>query len=661
MVYYLHRNNTKTMKSISILILLVLSIHLYAQNNDRNLMTLNNSMESLSETILEPEEWVFYPADASEWQKRVPVSVFKKQIEVAEKLLGKDWPILKASVFLEYERNGNRKNYQDISFERRRALSALVLAEMLEGKNRFLDDIINLVWAICEETYWGIPAHVKLQETGSGLPDVETPSVDLFAAETGALLAWTDYIIGDKFDEVNPFIRQRIYYETNRKIHVPYLKTKGYRYMGYNKLERRPNNWNPWINSNIMASALLLEKDKVKRAEIIYKTLEVLDNYLNPHPDDGGCDEGPSYWGRAGASVYDCLSLVDLATGHKLNHFNESLIVNLGTYVYKAYIGNGYFLNFADAGMKANHSPVLLYQYGKSINSPTMMEMAAYVGEEKDLRNSEFKGSLGRAIPGLYYVSEVLKQTAKEPLVSDFWLPDIQVMGGRDQEGSTEGLYLAAKGGHNEESHNHNDIGNFVVFSDGEPAIIDIGVETYTRKTFGPNRYDIWTMNAAHHNLLPTVNGIMQQNGMEFKATNSKYKATAKKITFSLDISSSYPDGAGISSWHKEFTYTKGKSIVLEEKYQLSKNEKEIESYLMTCRKPELKDDGTIILPSYKSTDKKVRIKYDAKLFDVKLETNVLNDRKLKSSWEKGELYRIVFTMKNRNLSGKIKWEIELI
>lgn len=649
------------MKSISILILLVLSIHLFAQNNERNLMTSNNSVESLSETILEPEQWVFYPTDASEWQKIVPGSIFNKQIEVAEKLLGKDWPILKASVFLEYERNGNRKNYQDISFERRHALSALVMAEILEGENRFLDDIINLVWAICEETYWGIPAHVNLQETGRGLPDVETPSVDLFAAETGALLAWTDYMIGDKFDEVNPFIRKRIYYETNRKIHEPYLKIKAYRYMGYNKSERRPNNWNPWINSNVMASALLLEKDKVKRADIIYKTFEVLDNYLNPHPADGGCDEGPSYWGRAGASVYDCLSLADLATGHKLNHFNESLIVNLGTYVYKAYIGNAYFLNFADAGMKASHSPVLLYQYGKAINSPTMMEMAAYIGEKKDLKNSVFEGSLGRAIPGLYYVSEVLKQTAKEPLVSDFWLPDIQVMGGRDKKESTEGLYLAAKGGHNEESHNHNDIGNFVVFADGEPAVIDIGVETYTRETFGPNRYDIWTMNSAHHNLLPTINGTMQQNGMEFKATNLKYETTAKKITFSLDISSSYPDSAGINSWHKEFTYTRGKSIVLEENYLLSKNEKEIESYLMTCRKPELKDDGTIILPPYKGTDKKVRIKYDAKLFDVELETNVLKDRKLKSSWEKGELYRIVFTMKNRNLSGKIKWEIELI
>lgn len=208
-------------------------------------------------------------------------------------------------------------------------------------------------------------------------------------------------MLGEKLDKVNRFIRKRIYYETNRKIHQPYLKATQYKYMGYNKSIRRPNNWNPWINSNVMLSALLLEKDKVKRAEVMYKIFEVLDNYLNPHPADGGCDEGPGYWGAAGASVFDCLSVVDLATDHKINLFTDPLIVNLGTYVYKAYIGNGYYLNFADAGMNARHSPILLYRYGKAINSEVMMDMAAYFGEFQDLKDYEFGGSLGRAIPGV--------------------------------------------------------------------------------------------------------------------------------------------------------------------------------------------------------------------------------------------------------------------
>lgn len=88
----------------------------------------------------------------------------------------------------------------------------------------------------------------------------------------------------------------------------------------------------------------------------------------------------------------------------------------------------------------------------------------------------------------------------------------------------SEGLYLAAKGGHNAESHNHNDVGNFIVYADGYPAISDVGVETYTAKTFSAQRYDIWTMQSAFHNL-PIINGFMQKNGGNFKAAAVNYEA----------------------------------------------------------------------------------------------------------------------------------------
>jgi len=436
------------MRTLVIFSLLVLSFSVSAQNAERNMLLTNNSVESLSEIFLEPDAWIPYPKDADEWKVIVPDAIYRRQIESAEAIMAKEYPVIKATVFLDYVRNGNRNKYQNINFERRQDLSSLVIAEMLEGKNRFVDDILNLVWAICEESYWGVPAHLNLQDAGHGLPDVEEPSVDLFASETVALLAWTDFMIGDKLDLINPLIRKRIYYEANTRIFNPYLSTTKYKYMGYNKDIRRPNNWNPWINSNVMLSVLLLEKDKEKRAEVMYKSFEVLDNYLNPHPADGGCDEGPSYWGRAGASVFDCLDVLNLATAGKINLFSEPLIKNMGTYIYKAYIGKGYFLNFADAGMKVTHSPVLIYRYGKAIQSQTMMEMAAFFAELRSLKDIEFNGNLGRAIPGLYYLSEVLNQPSKEPLIRDFWLPDIQVMGARDMENSDKGFFMAVKGGH---------------------------------------------------------------------------------------------------------------------------------------------------------------------------------------------------------------------
>ena len=54
-------------------------------------------------------------------------------------------------------------------------------------------------------------------------------------------------------------------------------------------------------------------------------------------------------------------------------------------------------------------------------------------------------------------------------------------------------MFVAAKGGFNNESHNHNDVGTFSLYVNTIPVIIDAGVGTYTKQTFGKDRYTIWT------------------------------------------------------------------------------------------------------------------------------------------------------------------------
>ena len=58
------------------------------------------------------------------------------------------------------------------------------------------------------------------------------------------------------------------------------------------------NNWNPWINSNLLTCALLLDGDPARRARTVHKILTSVDRFLDGYHDDGGCDEGPSYWSR---------------------------------------------------------------------------------------------------------------------------------------------------------------------------------------------------------------------------------------------------------------------------------------------------------------------------------------------------------------------------
>jgi hypothetical protein len=640
---------------------LIFMVNFHVGQTKKNLLSDTYSPEKLREIILPAEEWHPFPSSNEQeaWQK-LSDRVREAHIKQAEKHLGCDWETPKASVFLEYVRNGNRSRYQSISFGRRVKLAELVLGECFEGKGRFLDDIMNGVWTICEETYWGVPAHVGLQERGEGLPDVTEATVDLFAAETAMLLAWTDYLVGEPLDRISPLIRERIHHEVDRRILSVNLEREDFWWMGFGG--RVVNNWNPWICSNWLTAVLLLERDPERRARSIHKIMQCLDNFLNPYPEDGGCDEGPGYWDRAGGSLYDCLELLNGASRGQIDVFDEPLIKDIGRYICRVYISYPYFINFADAASRINASASLIYRYGKSIQDEEMMGFGAFLAKKQGLGEDYISGSfgtLGRVLPALFHLEELLAAEPKEPLARDFWLPELQVMGARSFEGSNRSFYVAAKGGHNGESHNHNDVGNFIVYADGYPALMDVGVETYTAKTFSDRRYEIWTMQSAYHNL-PTINGIMQKEGREYRAEKVRYQANDKKAVFSLDIARAYPEEAGAKSWKRSIMLNRGKDVVLQDEYEFEKSVRSLQMSLMSWREPVLEQEGVIRLefPDENPKLKPVYIRYDENKFGVGLEPITLEDARLKSSWG-GKIYRIVLTAKQTLLKDRFSISIE--
>jgi hypothetical protein len=474
------------------------------------------------------------------------------------------------------------------------------------------------------------------------------------------LLAWTDYLVGDELDTISPLIRERIRYEVDRRVISVNLERRDFWWMGFGG--RVVNNWNPWICSNWLTSVLILEKDSERRARSIHKILCCLDNFLNPYPRDGGCDEGPGYWDRAGGSLYDCLELLQSASRGQIDIFDRPLIREMGRYIYRAYISHPYFINFADAAARIHASASLIFRYGKSIGDRDMMGFGAFLAEKQSLGQHYIRGSfgvLGRVLPALFHLEELLEEEPCEPLVRDFWLPELQVMAARSWEDTDRGLYLAAKGGHNAESHNHNDVGNFIVYADGYPAIIDVGVETYTAKTFSERRYEIWTMQSAFHNL-PTINGVMQKEGREFKATGVRYKTTEKSAVFSLDIAPAYPGEAKVLSWQRSITLNRGKSVVIHDKYRLEEAKENLRMTLMSWRVPVLVQEGMIKLdnPPEIEEGEPVVIRYDEKIFDADVKTIPLRDARLQSSWGR-QIYRIVLKAREKTLEDTFVIRIE--
>ena len=627
----------------------------------RNLLSGKITGQELQTILISQADWKPFPSieERKEWEK-VPEKIRNLYIENGEQYLGKPWKQLPATLFLEFVRNGNRYNYQSVYSARRVQLESLVIAEIFENKGRFIDDIANGVWSICEESFWGVPAHLNHQRKGFGLPDITDPVIDLHAAETGALLAYVYYFFASKLDEVSPRIPERIIEEENRRIINPYL-SRDFSWEGRGR-NARVNNWNPWINSNLLAIVLFLEKDIQKRNKIVYQILQSLDVFINGYPDDGACDEGPTIWSHAAGAMSNALEILYSASNGKINIYNEQVIQKMGQYIYKVWIADEYYVDFADGSAIVNPDAGIVYRYGKRIDDSLLVGFGALLGKQQKISESlnlSSSGSLNNTLLDLFLIDEINNAKVIEPFSSEFWMPDREIMTARSFPNSSKGLYIAAKGGNNAENHNHNDVGNFIIYCDGKPVIIDVGVGTHTKKTFGENRYDIWTMQSQYHNL-PTINGVQQKYGREYRAENVNFSGSKNEVNFSLDIAKSYPVEAGVISWKRDIDFIRDSQIVLFEKYSLKEWEKPFRLNFMTPLKCDTSVQGKIILYDPADELSKCQMIYDFKKFAVKIDIIKLDDERLKNVWG-NELERVILISKEMLLHGSYKIKISKI
>ena len=572
-------------------------------------------------------------AGDSFWRDSIPTEMRQSYVSYGEQYADKPWTVLPWTVFAEYKITGNRVNYEGICFEKRRQLAALVMAEIMEGKGRFIHQIIDGIGSFCEETWWGIPAHYS-----KPIPLTELQEVDLFNAETAGLIAWTRYMLEKQLDAFSSALCQRIDGEIERRILQPaverdyWWKTAGM-------------NWNPWICSNWLACVLICEKDEARKAEAIRQIRQATQAFIDAYPEDGGCDEGPGYWDRAAASMFEIMRLLDFEpTGVRSQETGvmrqESKVSRMAAYAYKTYIGNDYCVCFADAHEnKAVQQVNIVYPFGLWLNDQTMREFGAWLGQRKQVltnpaalfdKSGNFP-TLGRELFFLRHIREFMAEQPREPLLKDVWLPDLQIMTARRGN-----LYVAMKGGHNGESHNHNDVGSFIVYRNNGPLFIDPAVGEYTAKTFGKDRYDIWTMQSQYHNL-PQINGTDQKDGKTFAAKVVSHK----NGQLTLDIAGAYPAEADVKSWKRTVTATKS-GITVTEDFELNNYKRPARLMLMTTNRDALK-----------------YISYNHNQLEVSVEdvSNQL-DPLLKGMWGQ-EMYRIVLTVKSKKMKQLIKYSIK--
>ena len=614
----------------------------------RDLLINSCSKEMLKTNLMEGVNWVGFHSykDRNYWAS-LP-AVYQKQLtNGAEKQLKYVWQVVPASTYLEYTRSGNRQVMQKIYNDNTKALESLVLGELVDGKGRFINQIIDGVWTICEMSTWALSAHLSAQKAGLGLPDVKEPILDLGVGNTAALLAWTHFFFKEQFQMVNPLITKRIEQEIQYRVLQPYYQRKDFWWMAFEK-DDFVNNWNVWVNYNVLNCILLIETDEHKRVEGIYKTMQSVDKFINYYKNDGACEEGPAYWSSAGGMLFQYLDLLGMATNKKVDIYQHPLIKNIGAYICNAFISQPYYINFADASAKLNPDAGLIYRYGKATNDTKMMGFGSYLAKMEKWNTKVPQANLENTIADLAIASEMALYPPQQPFVKTSWMAETEIALARDNDTSSAGFYFAAKGGHNNESHNHNDVGNFILYYNGQPALIDIGAETYTRQTFGPERYSIWAMRSTYHNL-PVINGIEQQNGLQYKGKNASFNADTKKAIFSLDIAGAYPNSALVNKWSRKYQLNFNQSFEIKDDYRLKQNDGNTILNFMTPCTPTLSAPGKVQLSS--TSGIKLNMLYNSKLAELIIEPITVTDERLLQNWP-AQLYRLSFKLKSKETTG---------
>ena len=618
---------------------------------DRNFLQKEADFKKLKSSLVMKQKWVpYHDYDDRDGWNRFLGPYKNDYICRGEACLGYVWKVVKATDYTAYERSGDQSAMELPYGDNYEALLNLFLAELAEGKGRFTDQIINGVFHCCEMTTWALSAHLRLQKAKGYLPSHKEHVIDMGAGWMASLLSWIYYYLKPLFDNQNPLIAERLHMELKTRILNTYMNNDHFWWMAFDLTPRtRVNNWNPWCNFYVLQCFFLLENDRNRLAKAVYRTMTSVDRFINYTQGDGACAEGPTYWSCAAGKLYDYLRLLYDGTAGAISIFDNPVIRNMGEYIARSYVGNGWTVNFADASAKAIGDAELIFRYGKAVGSEVMTGHAADIrgiSNRHPARHAASDRDIYRVLQSMLYREDFAKAVPSYKKAAYTWYPETEFC----YITNKTGLFVAIKGGYNNESHNHNDVGTFSLYLNSIPVFIDVGVGTYTRKTFSNERYSIWTMQSDYHNL-PMINGIPQCHGENYRATDVAF--SPERMCLSMNIGKAYPFYANVKKWNRVYTLHEN-SLRIEDSFSLSKLSGANKINFLTWGKVDISEPGTIVVDIQ---DQRVMLEYEEELFEPTIETVCIDDKQLSDVWG-SQIYRVSLNALKQTSTGSYTYTI---
>ncbi len=460
------------------------------------------------------------------------LEVYREEIrESAFGLMGKEMPALRQEEFDLYEQKGDRLTYEAAYFPRRMFLAVFGMEAILEKEEKGTVDstvlfkLCDVLEKICMEDTWALPAHVDRQQNPAW-----RETADLFASETAQTLS-------ELLDRLSDFLpeelKNRIEAEVNRRVLEPYYFSE----VPYAWWEVGTNNWTAVCAGSIGSAVIHLSKARRRLPKPLSECLErvraAMSYYFQGFTDDGTCMEGLQYY------TYGMTYFANFAWELKeLTGENLFQRPDIAAFPAKCFFPDGVSLSFSDGSsrdtFRVGLQALQALAYGGAA-FPSMKRAAGlhsddcyrFAGLKMDwFATKEYLERADGAVREKLHAVEDLQQKDRTTegtegknlsLASSCCfhiLPDAEWCIGY----ALNGTGFACKGGHNGESHNHNDIGHLIYEAEGVLFLTDLGAGEYDRDYFSENRYRAICNHSFGHSV-PVLNGQGQREGKEYRCT----------------------------------------------------------------------------------------------------------------------------------------------
>ncbi len=509
----------------------------------------------------QPRKPLLPPMQAGEWQCVARNPLVQKLAaparDLAEQECTEPLPELTDELYGHFHRTGVRLTFEVVYFERRRRLARAALSLLLAAKDdpwrdKFVASVLSKFQDIFEEVSWALPAHTNWSHDD---PSGKEPmQIDLFCAETANLMAEMLDVFGDVIPNG---LRDRVRQRLTHGIFDNFME-RDFHWMEVT------HNWNAVCHQGVVGAALSQIDDPERLAAILDRMRTRLPHFLKGYSPDGGCSEGPGYWGYGFGWFTVLNEQLETRTGGELSLFaDDAHIHEIARYGPRMALSGGNLVNFADGVPSGGLRPSVLSYLADRLDDP---ECRGAAGEAyRRLLREGFEWEAERADVFSLFRTLLLCPTV-EPTgdglpSTDCFLPDLGVLVTRGKDSRGRLWEFAAKGGHNGEHHNHNDCGSYIVNIDGSRVIHEIGAPEYTHDFFGVKRYDFLAARSLGHSV-PFVNGCEQSEGENYAASVLSVRHGQDGGEFVLDLTRCYPPRADCRRLHRRFLWQKAAGVL---------------------------------------------------------------------------------------------------